>query len=272
MAEEKREHHITIKDWYSTKTKYGGQIGFHYLQRRGRTIENINDYKLFVADESNGLTALGQLLFQQSIESFVYSVLGSQASTRWAIVDEGAKSLQTQVVFRKIVNDTVIEDDQTITINDMRRAILDTKVILNTAICPGLILIPSSQIILKKKIPGFNDILTMADYWMKFGENKTVNKVVVPPSPVKKKTPPKRAESPTRNSPKTKDDVRTTPKHNLNPFRHSNNSNLKGFTGQNNTGNFQRTDKKDNVGGGGNTRQLMTLYGLSAVAGFAGQD
>ena len=30
----------------------------------------------------------------------------------------------------------------------------------------------------------------MADYWMKFGENKTVNKVVVPPSPPKPKTPP----------------------------------------------------------------------------------
>ena len=65
----------------------------------------------------------------------------------------------------------------------MRKAIVDTKVILNTAICPGIILIPSSLIILKKKIPGFNNILTMADYWMKFGENKTVNKVVVPPSP-----------------------------------------------------------------------------------------
>ena len=141
----KKKHHI--KDWYSTKTKYRGQIGFHYSQRRGRTIESINDYKLFVPNESTGLTALGQLLFQQSIESFVYSVLGSQASTRWTIVDEGAKSLQTQVVFRKIVNDTVIEDNQTITINDMRRVISHTKVILNTAITPGLILIPSSLII-----------------------------------------------------------------------------------------------------------------------------
>ena len=89
------------------------------------------------------LTAWGQLLVQQSIESFVYSVLAAQASTRWANVSEGAKSLQTQVVFRKIVNDTIIEDDQTITINDMRRAIIDTKVVLNTGITPGPILISS---------------------------------------------------------------------------------------------------------------------------------
>ena len=73
------------------------------MRQRGRTINNINDYKLFISKESNGLTALGQLLFQQSVESYVYSVLGSQASTRWPIVGQGAKSLQTQVVFRKIV-------------------------------------------------------------------------------------------------------------------------------------------------------------------------
>ena len=34
----KREHHITVKDWYSTKKRYGGQIGFHYLQCRGLMI------------------------------------------------------------------------------------------------------------------------------------------------------------------------------------------------------------------------------------------
>ena len=41
----------------------------------------------------------------------------------------------------------------------MRRAIIDIKVVLNTAIAPGLISIQSSLIILKKKIPGFNNIL-----------------------------------------------------------------------------------------------------------------
>ena len=203
----------------------------------------------------------------------MYSVLGAQANTRWALVDEGAKSLQTQVVFRKIVNDTVIEDDQTITINNMRRAI-DAKVVLNTAICPGLILIPSSLIILEKKIPGFNNIVTMADYWMKIGENKTVNKVVVPPSPVKKSVKQTtKKEAPEKVADKTKDatTTHTAPKHNFDPFRHSTNSNLKSFTGQNLKRNIQRTDKKDNVGGDGeqHNKQLVVLYGLSAVGGLA---
>ena len=207
--------------------------------------------------------------------------MGAQASTRWAIVDEGAKSLQTQVVFRKIINDTVIEDDQTITINDMRKAIVDTKVILNTAICPGLILMPSLLIILKKKIAGFNNILTMADYWMKFGENKTVNKVVIrePPSPVKKKSPPpvkkKSSPSPVQTKPsdlKKKEDNDTGNNYHkplFNPLNHINNSNLKGFAGQNLGRNFQQ-DSMKNDGTGDNSKKLMALYGLSTVAGFAG--
>ena len=166
---------INVKDYYTTQSKYGGQIGIHYMQRQGRTYHSLDDYELFIAQKTNGLTALGQLLFQQSVESFVYSVLGAQASTRWPIVGQGAKSLQTQVVFRKIVNDTIIEDDQTVTISNMRKAIADTHVILNTAITPGMILVPGDLIILAQEIPGYNNILTVADQSMKFGVNDDIN-------------------------------------------------------------------------------------------------
>ena len=90
----RKKHHagVTVKDYYTSQSKYGGQIGIHYMKRLGRTYHSLNDYELFIAEKSNGLTALGQLLFQQSVESFVYSVLGSQASTRWPIVGQGAKS------------------------------------------------------------------------------------------------------------------------------------------------------------------------------------
>ena len=167
----------SVKDYYTSTSKYGGQIGIHYMKRLGRTVNSLDDYKLFVAEKSTGLTSLGQLLFQQSIESFVYSVLGAKASTRWSIIDQGANSLQGQVIFRKLVNDTVVESEQTVIVNNMRKAIVDTNVILNTAISPGMILIPSDMIILKNKIPGFNNILTIADPSMKFGKNSDVNRV-----------------------------------------------------------------------------------------------
>ena len=42
-----------------------------------------------------------------------------------------------------------------------------------------MILIPGDLIILQKEIPGFNNILTVADEKMKFGLNEDVNKKVV---------------------------------------------------------------------------------------------
>ena len=121
-----------------------GQLGISYMKKGAQTINSLDDYKIFIATKSNGLTKTGQLLFQQSVESYVYCVLGAQANTRWPIVGRGALSIQTQEVFKKLVNDTIIQSDQTVTIANMRKAIKDTNVVLNMAISPGVILIPSN--------------------------------------------------------------------------------------------------------------------------------
>ncbi len=105
----------------------------------------------------------------------MYAVLGAQAKTRWSIVGEGAKSLQTQEVFHKIVKETIAQSDTTITISNMRTAITNTNAILNMAISPGMILVPSNLIIQKEKIPGYNNVLTSATDKMKFGKNTEVN-------------------------------------------------------------------------------------------------
>ena len=152
-----------------------GQLGISYMKRGSQTIRSLDDYKLFVASKSNGLTKTGQLLFQQSIESFIYCVLGAQANTRWSIVGRGAMSLQTQEVFKKLVNDTIIQSDPTVTVSNMRKAIKDTNVVLNMVISPGIILIPSNLIILDKMVPGYNNVLKLATKGMKFGKNDNVN-------------------------------------------------------------------------------------------------
>ncbi len=73
--------------------------GIAYQKNTGQSPNDINDYKMFIATTTDGLTKIGKKLLQQSIESYVYAVLGAQAKTRWSIVGEGAKSLQTQEVF-----------------------------------------------------------------------------------------------------------------------------------------------------------------------------
>ena len=152
-----------------------GQLGISYMKRGSQTIRSLEDHKLFIATKSNGLTKTGQLLFQQSIESFVYCVLGAQANTRWLIVGRGAMSLQTQEVFKKLVNDTIIQSDPTVTISNIRKAIKDTNVVLNMVISPGIILIPSNLIILDKMVAGYNNVLKLATSSMKFGKNDNVN-------------------------------------------------------------------------------------------------
>jgi hypothetical protein len=76
---------------------------------------------------------------QQSIESFVFVVLDAQAKTRWSIVDQGTKSLQTQDAFYKVMQDTIVRDDVTVSISNIK----NTNVVLNFTIFPRLILIPS---------------------------------------------------------------------------------------------------------------------------------
>ena len=137
------------------------------------------DWTTLIKENSDGLTKTGQNLLQQAVESYVYSVLGSQAQTRWPIVGQGAKILQTQDIFHRLVKDAITQDDPVRAISNMRTAIKNTNVVLNMVITPGIILLPSDMIILKERVAGYNNTLTLATKEMKFGVNENVNKMVI---------------------------------------------------------------------------------------------
>ena len=103
----------------------------------------------------------------------------------------GAKSLQTQEIFHRLVKDNTTQDDPVKAVSDMRLAIKNTNVVLNMAISPGIILIPSNMIILKERVAGYNNVLTLATKDMKFGVNENVNKAPAaePVSPTTTTTP-----------------------------------------------------------------------------------
>ncbi len=164
-----------LRNYRYSKNSKGFVTGITYEKITGQSPKDVNDYKMFIATTTDGLTKIGQKLLQQSVESYVYAVLGAQASLRFPIVGEGAKSLQTQDKFRTIVKETIAQSDVTITISNMRAAIASTNVVLNMAISPGMILVPSNLIIQKEKIPGYNNVLTLATDKMKFGKNTGVN-------------------------------------------------------------------------------------------------
>ena len=58
--------------------------------------------------------------------------------------------------------------------------------VLNMVIALALILIPSNMIILKKKIIGYNNVLTMATSEMSFGVNEDINYIEPVVKPEKK--------------------------------------------------------------------------------------
>ena len=190
--------------WYSQHPNRQNIRNYRYLMTRNNTgvlgieydeIDQVlpkdeqNDWAAFVKEDSDGLTKTGQKLLEMAVESYVYSILGAQAQTRWSIVGQGAKSLQTQDIFHRLVKDTLIQDDPVKAISNMRTAIKDTNVVLNLVISAGIILIPSSMIILKERVGGFNNVLTLATKNMKFGVNEEINRI--PEKKVIKKVKPK---------------------------------------------------------------------------------
>ncbi len=173
LSDQKDRH--KLRNYRYSKNAKGVVTGIAYEKITGQSPKSGNDYKMFVATKTDGLTELGQKLLQQSVESYIYAVLGAQASLRFPIVGEGAKSLQTQDKFRAIVKETIAQSDVSVTITNMRTAIASTNVVLNIGISPGMILVPSDLIIQKEKIPGYNNVLTLATDKMKFGKNTGVN-------------------------------------------------------------------------------------------------
>ena len=127
----------------------GGVIGIEYKEvSEVVPMDESKDWQKFIQDDSNRVTKTGQLFLQKAAEAYVYCVLGALAQTRWKIIGEGAKSLQTQEIFNKLVNDPVAQDDDTVLITNMGIAVKATNVVLNLAILPKLVLIPSDLLIL----------------------------------------------------------------------------------------------------------------------------
>ena len=133
-----------------------------------------SDYKRYVPIVSNGFTKIGIQYLNESIEAFLYSILGAQARTKQSVISNRASAIETQQEFRDIVNDSIINYNVSTWINNMNRSITDTNLVRNLAISPSLWLIPSTLIILKNPIKGYNNKLRIATTNMKFCINADI--------------------------------------------------------------------------------------------------
>ena len=130
----------------------------------------------FCPNVAEGLTQAGLSRINQSIEAFVYCVLGSQVNVRSSILGSGGRAKEAQSEFLVLVEDSIRQPDLAKSVQRYQLAVDEAKVRLNLAVCPGAWLMPARMVINMESVTGYNNQLKQAIPDMKLGVNDEVNK------------------------------------------------------------------------------------------------
>ena len=134
-----------------------------------------SQYNWFAPKTSAGLTQAGLARVNQSIEAFVYCVLGAQVNVRSSILGAGGRAKEAQTEFLTLMEDAIRQPDLPKSVQRYQLAVDEAKVRLNLAMCPGAWLMPARMIINTESTIGYNNKLKQAAQGMKFGVNNDVN-------------------------------------------------------------------------------------------------
>ena len=134
-----------------------------------------SQYDWFAPKTSSGLTQAGLARVNQSIEAFVYCILGAQVNVRSSILGEGGRAKETQTEFLTLMEDAIRQPDLAKSVQRYQLAVDEAKVRLNLAVCPGAWLMPARMIINTESTVGYNNKLKQAAPGMKLGVNNDVN-------------------------------------------------------------------------------------------------
>ena len=127
----------------------------------------------FCKNTAKGLTQAGLSRINESIEAFVYCVLGSQVNVRSSILGSGGRAKETQTVFLVLVKDAIRH--LAASVQGYQLAVDEAKVRLNLVVYPGARLMPGRMAINKDSVMGYNNQLKQAGAGMKLGINNEVN-------------------------------------------------------------------------------------------------
>ena len=129
----------------------------------------------FAPNTANGLTQAGLSRINQSIEAFVYCVLGAQVNVRSSILGSGGRAREAQSEFLVLMEDAIRQPDLAASVQRYQLAVDQAKVRLNLAVAPMAWLMPAQMIINTESTVGYNNKLTQAVSGMKLGVNNEVN-------------------------------------------------------------------------------------------------
>ena len=134
-----------------------------------------SQYDWFAPKTSAGLTQAGLPRVNQSIEAFVYCILGAQVNVRSSILGAGGRAKEAQTEFLTLVENAIRQPDLAKSVQRYQLAVDEAKVRLNLAVCPGAWLMPARMIINTESTVGYNNKLKQAAPGMKLSVNNDVN-------------------------------------------------------------------------------------------------
>ena len=83
------------------------------------------------------MTQAGLSRINQSVEAFVYCILGVQVNVRNSILGEGGRAKEALTEFLTMMEDAIRQPDLAQSMQRYQLAVDEAKVKLNLAVCPG---------------------------------------------------------------------------------------------------------------------------------------
>ena len=167
------------------KTEYGYPGWNKFSDEGGKAIDGnliyyiepdaYTQYDWFAPKTAAGLTQAGLSRINQSIEAFVYCILGAQVNVRRSILGEGGRAKEAQTEFLTLMEDAKRQPDLAKSVQRYQLAVDEAKVRLNLAVCPWAWLMPARIVINTGSIVGYNNKLKQAKAGMKLDINNDVN-------------------------------------------------------------------------------------------------
>ena len=154
-----------------TGNKYLGNELDHIINEEGSD----HQFDWFVPDKAEGLTQAGLSRINQSIEAFVYCVLGAQVNVRSSILGDGGRAKEAQTEFLVLLEESVRQPNLSKSVQRYQLAVDEAKVRLNLAVAPGTWLMPARMVLNTGSVSGYNNQLRQATPNMKLGVNNSVN-------------------------------------------------------------------------------------------------
>ena len=111
----------------------------------------------------------------QSIEAFVYCILGAQVNVRSSILGNSGSAQEVRCEFLVLMEDAWKQPDISKSVQRFQLAVQEAKVKLDLAISPGTWLMPSRMVINTESTVGYNNKLKRVTPNMKLGVNSDVN-------------------------------------------------------------------------------------------------